>query len=148
MPGFLPYPSGEGLHVGHCRNYVPTDVLSRYKRMNGYNVLHPMGWDAFGEPAEQYAVAHGVHPRVTTDRNAANYRRQLSMIGASYDWSREIDFSQNRISIAGHSISSCCCSIAAWRTAIRIGSGGARPARRPFPAMKFRMAYAGAAIAV
>ncbi len=91
---FFPYPSGDGLHVGHCRNYVPTDVISRYKRMNGFNVLHPMGWDAFGEPAEQYAVAHGVHPRVTTDRNTANFRRQYTIIGASYDWSREIDSSK------------------------------------------------------
>jgi len=91
---FFPYPSGDGLHVGHCRNYVPTDVLSRYKRMKGFNVLHPMGWDAFGEPAEQYAVQHGVHPRVTTDRNTANFRRQMTLIGASYDWSREIDSSK------------------------------------------------------
>jgi leucyl-tRNA synthetase len=87
---FFPYPSGDGLHVGHCRNYIPTDVLSRFKRMQGYNVLHPMGWDAFGEPAEQYAVLHGVHPQVTTRRNTANYRRQMTLIGASYDWSREI----------------------------------------------------------
>jgi leucyl-tRNA synthetase len=90
---FFPYPSGDGLHVGHCRNYVPTDVMSRYKRMCGYNVLHPMGWDAFGEPAEQYAVAHGVHPRLTTDRNTDNFRRQYTLIGTSYDWSREIDSS-------------------------------------------------------
>ncbi len=90
---FFPYPSGDGLHVGHCRNYVPTDVISRYKRMSGFNVLHPMGWDAFGEPAEQYAVAHGVHPRVTTDQNTANFRRQMTIIGTSYDWSREIDSS-------------------------------------------------------
>ncbi len=90
---FFPYPSGDGLHVGHCRNYVPTDVISRFKRMQGYNVLHPMGWDAFGEPAEQYAVAHGVHPRVTTDQNTANFRRQMQMIGVGYDWSREIDSS-------------------------------------------------------
>jgi leucyl-tRNA synthetase len=91
---FFPYPSGDGLHVGHCRNYVPTDLISRYKRMRGFNVLHPMGWDAFGEPAEQYAVSHGVHPRVTTDLNTANFRRQLRMIGTSYDWSREIDSSR------------------------------------------------------
>jgi len=91
---FFPYPSGDGLHVGHCRNYIPTDVTTRYRRMLGYNVLHPMGWDAFGEPAEQYAVAHGVHPRVTTDRNTANFRRQMTMIGTSYDWSREIDSSK------------------------------------------------------
>ncbi len=91
---FFPYPSGDGLHVGHCRNYVPTDVLSRFKRMNGYNVLHPMGWDAFGEPAEQYAVQRGVHPRITTDENTANFRRQMTIIGAGYDWSREIDSSR------------------------------------------------------
>ena len=90
---FFPYPSGEGLHVGHCRNYIPTDLVSRYKRMCGYNVLHPMGWDAFGEPAEQYAVEHGVHPRVTTDRNTANFRRQMTIIGTGIDWSREIDSS-------------------------------------------------------
>jgi leucyl-tRNA synthetase len=91
---FFPYPSGDGLHVGHCRNYVPTDVISRFKRMKGFNVLHPMGWDAFGEPAEQYAVRHGVHPRITTDQNTANFRRQYTLIGTSYDWSREIDSSQ------------------------------------------------------
>jgi len=91
---FFPYPSGEGLHVGHCRNYVPTDVLSRCKRMQGFNVLHPMGWDAFGEPTEQFAVTHGVHPRLTTDRNTANFRRQMELIGTSYDWSREIDSSK------------------------------------------------------
>ena len=93
---YFPYPSGDGLHVGHCRNYVPTDVLSRFRRMQGYNVLHPMGWDAFGEPAEQFAVRHGVHPRITTDRNTANFRRQYTIIGASYDWSREIDSSDPR----------------------------------------------------
>jgi leucyl-tRNA synthetase len=90
---FFPYPSGEGLHVGHCRNYIPTDVLSRYKRMQGYNVLHPMGWDAFGEPTEQYAVTHGIHPRQITDQSTANFRRQMELIGTSYDWSREIDSS-------------------------------------------------------
>ena len=91
---FFPYPSGEGLHVGHCRNYLPSDVISRVRRMQGFNVLHPMGWDAFGEPAEQYAIAHHVHPRTTTNQNTANYRRQLSLIGASYDWTREIDSSR------------------------------------------------------
>jgi len=90
---FFPYPSGEGLHVGHCRNYVPTDVISRYMRMRGYNVLHPMGWDAFGEPTEQFAIQHGIHPRETTDRNTANFRRQMEIIGTSFDWSREIDSS-------------------------------------------------------
>jgi leucyl-tRNA synthetase len=91
---FFPYPSGDGLHVGHCRNYIPTDVISRYMRMRGYNVLHPMGWDAFGEPTEQYAITHGIHPRVITDRSTANFRRQMEMIGTSYDWSREIDSSK------------------------------------------------------
>jgi leucyl-tRNA synthetase len=87
---YFPYPSGEGLHVGHCRNYVPTDVISRFKRMRGFNVLHPMGWDAFGEPAEQNAIRNGVTPQITTDRNTANYKRQMQLIGTSYDWSREI----------------------------------------------------------
>ena len=91
---FFPYPSGNGLSVGHCRQYAPTDTLSRFLRLRGYNVLHPMGWDAFGEPAEQYAISQGVHPRVTTDRNAANYKRQFDLIGISYDWDREIDSSQ------------------------------------------------------
>ncbi len=91
---FFPYPSGDGLSVGHCRNYVPTDTLSRYLRMRGFNVLHPMGWDAFGEPTEQYAILTGVSPRVATDRNAANYRRQFDLLGISFDWSREIDSSQ------------------------------------------------------
>ncbi|RPI33019.1 MAG: leucine--tRNA ligase [Chloroflexota bacterium] len=93
---YFPYPSGEGLHVGHCRNYIPTDVISRYKRMKGYNVLHPMGWDAFGEPSEQFAVAHGVHPRQVTDRNTANFRRQVTILGNGYDWTREIDSSDPR----------------------------------------------------
>jgi leucyl-tRNA synthetase len=87
---FFPYPSGDGLSVGHCRNYVPTDVVSRFKRMNGFNVLHPMGWDAFGLPAENYALKMGVHPRLTTERNIANYHRQMDMISLSFDWSREI----------------------------------------------------------
>jgi leucyl-tRNA synthetase len=90
---FFPYPSGEGLHVGHCRNYVPTDLISRFKRLQGYNVLHPMGWDAFGEPTEQFSVSHGIHPRESTDQNTANFRRQMKMIGTSYDWDREIDSS-------------------------------------------------------
>ena len=87
---FFPYPSGDGLSVGHCRNYVPTDTYSRFKRMQGFNVLHPMGWDAFGLPAENYAIKMGVHPRITTERNIANYHRQMDLIGLSFDWSREI----------------------------------------------------------
>ncbi|MCP4539424.1 MAG: leucine--tRNA ligase [Chloroflexi bacterium] len=91
---FFPYPSGNGLSVGHGRNYVPTDVISRYHRMKGHAVLHPMGWDAFGLPAENEAIKKGIHPRETTTRYAANYRRQMTSIGCSYDWEREIDSSQ------------------------------------------------------
>ncbi|MDW8263473.1 MAG: leucine--tRNA ligase, partial [Phycisphaerales bacterium] len=84
-------PSGSGLHVGHPEGYTATDIYSRYLRMLGYNVLHPMGWDAFGLPAEQYAIKHNVHPAVTTRQNIENFRRQIRMLGLSYDWDREID---------------------------------------------------------
>ena len=87
----FPYPSGAGLHVGHPEGYTASDILTRYKRMNGYDVLHPMGWDAFGLPAENYAIATGVHPRVTTQKNIDNFRRQIKAIGLAYDWSREVD---------------------------------------------------------
>jgi leucyl-tRNA synthetase len=90
---FFPYPSGDGLSVGHCRNYVPTCVIARYMRMKGHNVLHPMGWDAFGLPAENYAIQTKIHPAVTTQRNTDNYRRQMKLIEASYDWDREINSS-------------------------------------------------------
>jgi leucyl-tRNA synthetase len=90
---FFPYPSGAGLSVGHCRNYVPTDLISRYRRMKGYAVMHPMGWDAFGLPAENEAIDKGIHPRDSTRRYAANYKRQMNLIGASYDWEREISSS-------------------------------------------------------
>jgi len=89
----FPYPSGTGLHVGHWRSYVLPDVWSRYKRLQGYNVLHPMGWDAFGLPAENDAIKKGLHPRVNTRSNIDNFKRQLMDIGAMYDWSREIDTS-------------------------------------------------------
>ncbi len=85
----FPYPSGEGLHVGHPEGYTATDMWARYKRMCGYNVLHPMGYDAFGLPAEQYAIQTGTHPRITTERNIANIRRQIKQLGFSYDWDRE-----------------------------------------------------------
>ena len=87
----FPYPSGAGLHVGHPEGYTATDILARARRMQGYNVLHPMGWDAFGLPAEQYAVETGTHPRATTERNIERFREQLKMLGFSYDWSREVD---------------------------------------------------------
>ncbi len=87
----FPYPSGAGLHVGHPEGYTATDILARYRRMCGWNVLHPMGWDAFGLPAEQYAIETGQHPRVTTERNIATFRRQIKMLGFSYDWEREVD---------------------------------------------------------
>ncbi|MFP4105639.1 MAG: leucine--tRNA ligase [Phycisphaerae bacterium] len=86
----FPYPSGAGLHVGHPEGYTATDIVSRYKRMKGFNVLHPMGYDSFGLPAEQYAVEHGVHPRDTTEKNIANIERQIKMFGFSYDWSRRL----------------------------------------------------------
>ncbi len=87
----FPYPSGAGLHVGHPEGYTATDIVSRYWRMKGVDVLHPMGWDAFGLPAEQYAIQTGTHPAVTTRDNIATFKRQLKMLGFSYDWSREID---------------------------------------------------------
>jgi leucyl-tRNA synthetase len=87
----FPYPSGAGLHVGHPEGWIATDIIARQKRMKGFNVLHPMGWDAFGLPAEQYAVQTGAHPRDTTEKNIANFRRQIQSIGFSYDWSREIN---------------------------------------------------------
>jgi leucyl-tRNA synthetase len=87
----FPYPSGAGLHVGHPEGYTATDIYSRYKRMKGYNVLHPMGWDAFGLPAEQYAIQTGTHPSITTRNNCDTFRRQIKEIGLSYDWDREIN---------------------------------------------------------
>lgn len=86
----FPYPSGQGLHVGHPSGYIANDIVARYLRMQGYDVLHPMGWDSFGLPAENYAIKTGVHPRITTENNIATYTRQLKAIGFSYDWSREI----------------------------------------------------------
>jgi leucyl-tRNA synthetase len=86
----FPYPSGAGLHVGHPLGYIASDIFSRYKRLKGFNVLHPMGYDSFGLPAEQYAIEHGIHPAVSTDQNIDNFRRQLDKIGFCFDWSREV----------------------------------------------------------
>ena len=87
----FPYPSGAGLHVGHPEGYTATDIICRYKRMKGFNVLHPMGWDAFGLPAEQYAVDTGTHPAITTEKNINHFREQIKSLGFSYDWDREIN---------------------------------------------------------
>ena len=87
----FPYPSGQGLHVGHPEGYTATDIIARYKRMKGFNVLHPMGWDAFGLPAEQYAIQTGTHPAVTTGKNCDTFRGQIQSLGMSYDWDREVN---------------------------------------------------------
>ena len=87
----FPYPSGVGLHVGHPRGYIASDIVSRYKRMQGFNVLHPMGWDTFGLPAENYAIKTGVHPKITVAENVAKFKAQLKQLGLSYNWSREIN---------------------------------------------------------
>ncbi|HRH30938.1 MAG TPA: leucine--tRNA ligase [Candidatus Paceibacterota bacterium] len=87
----FPYPSGEGLHVGHPRGYIATDVYSRMKRMQGFNILHPMGWDAFGLPAENFAIKNKINPRVAVEKNIARFKEQLSLIGLDYDWSHEVD---------------------------------------------------------
>ena len=92
----FPYPSGAGLHVGHPEGYTATDIIARYKRMRGFNVLHPMGWDAFGLPAEQYAIKSGQHPAITTRENIAKFKNQLKRIGFSYDWQREINTTDPR----------------------------------------------------
>ena len=87
----FPYPSGSGLHVGHVEGYTATDIVARYKRLRGYEVLHPMGWDAFGLPAEQHAIKTGTHPREAMSENVATFKRQLNSLGFSYDWDREVN---------------------------------------------------------
>ena len=86
----FPYPSGDGLHVGHPEGYTATDIVCRFERMQGKSVMHPMGFDAFGLPAEEHAIKTGTHPRITTEKNIATFRRQLKMLGFSYDWDREL----------------------------------------------------------
>ena len=87
----FPYPSGAGLHIGHPEGFIASDIVARYKKALGFNVLHPMGWDAFGLPAEQYAISTGTHPRNTTRQNIENFRQQLNQIGFAIDWDREIN---------------------------------------------------------
>jgi leucyl-tRNA synthetase len=87
----FPYPSGAGLHVGHPRGYIATDVVARFRQLEGYGVLHPMGWDAFGLPAEQYALKNKLHPSVSVKKNIATFKGQLAKIGFTYDWEREIN---------------------------------------------------------
>ncbi len=87
----FPYPSGQGLHVGHPRSYTAIDIVARKKRLQGYNVLYPMGWDAFGLPTENFAIKNKVHPKDVTAQNVANFKRQLKSIGFSFDWSKEIN---------------------------------------------------------
>lgn len=87
----FPYPSGTGLHIGHPEGYTATDIISRYKRMCGFNVLHPMGFDAFGLPTERQAMVENIHPAIITERNIATFTRQLKAIGFDYDWSRQVN---------------------------------------------------------
>ncbi len=101
----FPYPSAAGLHVGHPEGYFATDIYCRYLRMNGYRVLHPMGFDSFGLPAENYAIKTGTHPRVSTEQNIARFISQIKSLGFSYDWDREVDTTDPN-TIAGRSGSS------------------------------------------
>jgi leucyl-tRNA synthetase len=87
----FPYPSGAGLHVGHLKGYVPTDIVARFKKLNGFDVLHPIGWDAFGLPAEQYAIATGNHPEDFTEKNINIFRDQLQKMGFCYDYRKEVN---------------------------------------------------------
>ncbi|HEX2956170.1 MAG TPA: leucine--tRNA ligase [Chitinispirillaceae bacterium] len=92
----FPYPSGSGLHVGHCEGYTATDIITRFKRMQGFNVLHPMGWDAFGLPAENYAIKTGIHPSITTENAVSNFKKQINSVGFAYDWDREVNTTDPR----------------------------------------------------
>ena len=107
----FPYPSGAGLHVGHPLGYIASDIYARYKRLQGFNVLNPMGYDAYGLPAEQYAIQTGQHPAITTVNNINRYREQLDKIGFCFDWDREVR-TVNRVIIIGHNGLSSRCSTA------------------------------------
>ena len=120
----FPYPSGDGLHVGHPEGYTATDIVCRYQRMRGKTVMHPMGWDSFGLPAEEYAIRTSTPPRQSTEQNIANFRRQLKMLGFSYDWDRELA-TTDAITSAGHNSSSWCCST---RGSTIASSGATHPA--------------------
>ena len=114
----FPYPSGAGLHVGHPLGYIASDIYSRYKRLQGYNVLHPMGYDAYGLPAEQYAIQTGQHPAITTVNNINRYREQLDKIGFSFDWDREVRTCDPKY-FTGHSGLSRRCSTASIAIHVR-----------------------------
>ena len=131
----FPYPSSDGLHVGHPEGYTASDIVARYKRMRGFNVLHPIGWTPSGLPAEQYALRTGAHPRTTTERNVASFRRQLKALGFSYDWSREINTTTPVIT-SGPSGSSSSSSTAGWLISRNNPSGGARNWAPPWPTRK------------
>ena len=110
------YPSADKLHIGHWYNFGPTDTWARFKRMNGFNVFEPMGYDAFGLPAENYAIKTGVHPRDSTQKNISVIREQLKTMGAMYDFDYEVDTSKSRNITSGHSGFSCNCTRWVWLT--------------------------------
>jgi leucyl-tRNA synthetase len=121
----FPYPSGAGLHVGHCENYTASDILARYKRACGFNVLYPIGWDAFGLPTEQYALKTGIHPREATAKNIEVFSAQMREIGLSYDFSRQVTTSTPSITNGRNGFSSSF-SKRAWPMWSAARSGGAR----------------------
>ena len=125
----FPYPSGNGLHVGHWRGYVISDVWSRYKMLNGYYLIHPMGWDAFGLPAENYAIKMGVHPEKSTAENIANIKRQIKEIAAVYDWDMEVNTTDPNF-YNGHSGFSSNSSKQVLLIRKRCRSTGVRPVRQ------------------